>query len=438
MTFVFQQPGTSPLLDAIEDCASDCDLMGGMFAFSTKDGVELFLDLPEIQALLTRGGRIRLTVGVDAITNGETLLFLRERMLAAGPGLQVRAYVHPWPGTFHPKYMWFVRGNQIKVIAGSGNLTPSGLGCAPAARQNGNWEAFLAQELDPASSAHFLRSIEDWLTRATNAGHLLEVDHPRSLARGAANSRVRFVRPPRDDEGTQGGNGRAAGEAAAARAAPPPIVPWPLPPGAMPERARVRTPVAQTAEAGARGAAPSGAREGAPAAPRAAVPPALAVPPAEPGAFVREVSRNRSGQNDVGIEGLRFFGYRKNEATTVLLQYVDLGNNVEAPTQRHLFENKSDNFRVEMPQIAQLPYDVGPRGERMIMVAVRLDDRTFRYTIVPITHPSYAILSGFLDAKSKARAGQMRKAFVDSGELGISWTEGPRNLFPITMVSTEA
>ena len=437
MRFVFQQPGTSPLLDAIEDCAAESELVGGMFAFSTKAGVELFLDLPEIQALLTRGGRIRLTVGVDAITNGETLLYLRERTTAAGIRLQVRAYVHPLPGTFHPKFMWFVRGNQVNVIAGSGNLTPSGLGCAPTARPTGNWEAFLIQELDTASSAHFLQSIEDWLTRATNAGHLLEVDHPRSLARGAANSRVRFVRPPRDGEATQVGDGWAAGEAPAAPAALPPIVPWPLPPGATPARTRTRAPTTRAAGPIAKGAAPRGAHGGPPAVARA-ISPALPVPPAEPGAFVREVSRNRSGQNDVGIKGLRFFGYRKDEATTVLLQYVDLGNNVEAPIQRHLFENASDNFRVEMPQIAQLPYDVGPKDERMIMVAVRLDDRTFRYTIVPVTHQSYATLSGLLETKSNARAGQMRKAFVDSGELGDSWPEGRRSLFPITMISTEA
>lgn len=430
MTFVFQQPGTSPLLDAIEDCAADCDFMGGMFAFSTKDGVELLLDLPEIQALLTRGGSIRLTVGVDAITNGETLLYLRERMSASGSRLQARAYVHSFPGIFHPKYMWFVRGNQVKVIAGSGNLTPSGLGCAPAARQNGNWEAFLVEELDLPSSAQFLQSIDGWVTRATNSGLLLEVDHPRALARGVANSRVRFARPPRDGEGTQGGDGTPAGDTAAF----PPIAPWPLPLGAMPARTRTRSAATRAAGLGVRGAAQPGAAPGA----ARATPTALPVQSAEPGAFVREVSRNRSGQNDVGIEGLRFFGYQRDESTTVLLQYVDLDNNVEAPIQRHLFENASDNFRVEMPQIAQLPYDVGPEDVRMIMVAVRLDYRTFRYTIVPVTHPSYATLSGFLDTKSKTRAGQMRKAFIESGELENSWPEGPRSLFPITMISIEA
>lgn len=437
MTFVFQQPGTSPLLDAIENCAADCDLMGGMFAFSTKDGAELFLDLPEIQALLTRGGHIRLTVGVDAITNGETLLYLRERMSASGQGLQVKAYVHPLPGTFHPKYMWFVRGNEVKVMAGSGNLTPSGLGCTPTARQNGNWEAFLVQALDPANSAHFLQSIEDWLTRATDAGHLLEVDDPRSLARGAANSRLRFARPPRDTEETQGGDGIAARNATAVPDAFPPIVPWPLPPGAMPARARGRTSATRTAGAGARGAAQRGARGEAPVAAQA-MPSTHQTPHVKPGAFVREVSKNRSGQNDVGIKGLEFFGYQKAKTTTVLLQYVDLGNKVEAPIQRHLFENASDNFRVEMPQIAQLPYVVGPKNKRMIMVAVRLDNRTFRYTIVPVKHPSYATLSGYLDTKSNARTGQMRKAFVEPDELRDSWPQGPRSLFPITMISTEA
>lgn len=422
MSFVFQQPGTSPLLDAIEDFAADCEVLGGMFAFATKAGVELFLDLPEVQALLARGGRVNLTVGLDAITNGEALLYLDERIAQTGGGLEVRAYLHPWPGTFHPKYMWFVQGDRVTIIAGSGNLTPSGLGCLSADRPNGNWEAFLVQQLDPTNSKHFLDSIRQWIARAANSGFLLKVDHPRVLARGAANSRVKFVRPPRERNGDEG-NERNDADAPAALPPLPPIIAWPLPPGAATARVR-RKPSAAVA-----------------AAPPAAPPPRpTRVTEANdgPDAFVREISRNRPGQADVGQEGLRFFGYRGDAASTVLLQFVGLDNGVEQPIEKHLFVNASKNRRVEMGQIAQHDYDVGRNDERMILVAVRLDERTFRYTIVPVTHRSYRKLSAFLDTRSVPRAGRMREAFVDSNDLVQAWVRGPRNLFPVTMVSTEA
>ena len=158
----------------------------------------------------------------------------------------------------------------------------------------------------------------------------------------------------------------------------------------------------------------------------------------EPDAFVREISRNRPGQADVGQEGLRFFGFRGDAGSSVLLQYVNLNNALEQPVERQLFVNASDNYRVEMGQIAELGYDVGPNNERMILVAVRLDERTFRYTIVPVAHGTYAQLSAYLNAQSAHRAGRMREAFASSNDLAQAWLQGPRNLFPVTMISIEA
>jgi len=140
----------------------------------------------------------------------------------------------------------------------------------------------------------------------------------------------------------------------------------------------------------------------------------------------------------VGQQGLRFFGFRGDMESSVLLQYVNLNNALEQPVEKQLFVNASDNYRVEMGQIAQLGYDVGPNGERMILAAVRLDERTFRYSIVPVTHSSYGQLSAFLNAQSVSRPGRMREAFVNSNDLTRAWRRGPRNLFPVTMFSTEA
>ena len=418
MVFVFQQPGSSPLLDAVEDCAANSESMGGMFAFATKAGAELLLNLPAVEAMIGRGGRVELTVGLDAITNGETLLYLRERIAEANGNLDVKAFLHPWPGTFHPKFMWFVRGDEVTIITGSGNLTPSGLGQQASATPNGNWEAFIVQRLDKESSKHFLAAIQKWLAQQATDGLLLEVDQERALARGTANSRVKYVRQQRNDD-TDPPLGPQPG---ATRPKPAPPAPWPAPPGgAQPRSAR------PTTVAGVQ-------------APQKAPATKSARPTATTGVdtFIRELSRNRPGQADIGQAGLSFFGFSGDAASTVLLQYVGLNNQLEPPVEKQLFVNASDNYRVEMGQIAKLGYVVGPQSERMILVAVRLDARTYRYTIVPVKDASYAQLSTFLSAQSTKATGKMREAFTDSSALAKSWPLGPISLFPVTVISADA
>lgn len=411
MGIVFQQPGTSYLLDAIANLAADCEFFGGMFAFATKEGVSLLLDSPDVAALLARGRQIKLVVGLDAITNGETLLDLGERVARSDGTLDARGFLHPYAGIFHPKFAWFVKEGEVRVIVGSGNLTPSGFGSASGTRYNGNWEAFGFEALSSSEGAQFLRSIEDWYTWATSAQLLLPVHHPRVLARGAANSRIRVL--PR----------RGAGdESPQPNARPPistraPLPTWPLPASVDSLQVRPQTSPIEIAPVTTTGTV--GSHQ----------------PIAEsssPNAFLREVSRNRPGQADVGHHGLEFFGFKGDSDSTVLLQYVSLNNSVGEASEKQLFVNASDNYRVEMGEIASFPYDVGQNDERMIMVAVKLDNRTYRYSLVPVGHASYRELSTFLSNTTTTRRPRMREVFVSSAELAENWPSGPTELFPIS------
>ncbi|MDR1934441.1 MAG: phospholipase D family protein [Candidatus Accumulibacter sp.] len=120
-------PGTRYLYEAIIGAAVDATTWRGMYAFATRGGVDQLIEDPVVHEFMQRGGEIDLIVGIDAVTNRQTL----ERMQA----LEARhRHFHPkvfWntsSGLFHPKISHFgYSDGRKKLIVGSGNLTPGGL-----------------------------------------------------------------------------------------------------------------------------------------------------------------------------------------------------------------------------------------------------------------------------------------------------------------------
>jgi hypothetical protein len=120
-------PATHYLYEAIIGAASEATTWRGMYAFATRGGVDQLIEDPIVHDFMRRGGEIDLIVGIDAVTNRQTL----ERMQA----LETRhRRFHPkvfWNsagGLFHPKISHFgYADGRKKLIVGSGNLTPGGL-----------------------------------------------------------------------------------------------------------------------------------------------------------------------------------------------------------------------------------------------------------------------------------------------------------------------
>jgi HKD family nuclease len=120
-------PATRYLYEAIISAAAEATSMHGMFAFVSRNGIDHLIEDQVIQDLMKRGGQVDLIVGIDAVTNLQSL----ERLLEFG-----RRYhaFHPkvfWNGSnglFHPKISHFgYADGRKKLIVGSGNLTPGGL-----------------------------------------------------------------------------------------------------------------------------------------------------------------------------------------------------------------------------------------------------------------------------------------------------------------------
>lgn len=389
MTFTLQLPGDGAHLGAIEAAATGAESGLGVFAFATRRGIELLLDSTEIQNLLARG-RFHIIVGTDATTNGSALICLLDRARASGGRLTVEAFLNPSKGTFHPKFSAFSIEGRLTMVIGSGNLTGWGLGHPPHPTE-GNWEAFGRQVLHGEEAEDVLAEISRWIDAERAAGRLLQVDDTNVLARGAANSRWRGA--------VIGGGAQAV----------------------------------QASQAGvAAGMLTVDDEEPAP----------LSVETAAPGivadVMVRELSQNREGsrgglgQADVGKRGLAFLGYT-GAPTTALLQHVTLGNIVGSVSAQQLVKSRSKNYRFELAAEAQF---VNPKegGWRIILVAVKMDERTIRYTVVPVESVSHAQLSAILGPLPAIQGNgrrRMRERYMTSAELVDSWRDVPANLLPL-------
>ena len=147
--------------------------------------------------------------------------------------------------------------------------------------------------------------------------------------------------------------------------------------------------------------------------------------------LIRELSSNRSGQADIGKAALtEFFGY-KGKAKDIVLQHVSEANEVGPAKKIWSFSNVSRNYRLELSAISEFTYQIAADGSRMILVATKLDRRSFRYTILPITSPNHAALVALLGPIRSGRR-LMREKRVTGDELRDAWPTVPANLLPVS------
>lgn len=386
MSFVIQQPGESGLLATLNKAAVGARAGGGVFAFASEAGIKNLFSQPNIQALLRAHESLRFVVGVDAITNADALLYLSK--CASEFDFSAYVFIHNHSGTFHPKFSWFDVDGDLRLITGSGNLTLSGLGHATASLPGfGNWEAFTLQTLTGKAAARTRQVIDDWFKTQLHSRSLRLLDDPEVRKRAMENGRLRFERSTRPSKGT--------GKRAHAQPQPTPI-----------------------------DGAPAGGKE----------------------VLLRELSKNRPGQADVGKEVLEFFGFSALRAKDTsagsqgaLVQWISLDNEVGEPAELNPFVNKSRNFRLELPATKHVEYK-DSNDNRMILIAVKLSPRSFRYAVVPVDHPTYRELVKNLGPmpKKRGRSRAMREKFMSSDELREKWPSAPQELLPISLPMTES
>ena len=120
-------PETRYLYEAIIGAAAEATTWRGVYAFASRDGVNHLIEDPAIQEFMHKGGEIDLIVGIDAVTNLQTLERLQE-LEACLQRFRPRVFWNATSGLFHPKISHFGYADGRKtLIVGSGNFTPGGL-----------------------------------------------------------------------------------------------------------------------------------------------------------------------------------------------------------------------------------------------------------------------------------------------------------------------
>lgn len=120
-------PETHYLYEAIIGAATEATTWRGVYAFATRGGVDQLIEDPVVHEFMNRGGAIDLIVGIDAVTNRQTLERMQE-LETRHTAFRPRVFWNSTRGLFHPKISHFgYADGRKKLIVGSGNLTPGGL-----------------------------------------------------------------------------------------------------------------------------------------------------------------------------------------------------------------------------------------------------------------------------------------------------------------------
>lgn len=172
-------PDTTYLYEEIVGAALGATSWRGLYAFATRSGVNQLIEDQAVDDFIAGGGQIDLLVGIDAITNRQTLERLQQ-LEAAHATFRPRVFWNETGALFHPKLSHFVYADgRETLICGSGNLTPNGL--------QHNFEAYSV--ISAAVGEHIdMAAMNDFLIR--QAANIRAIDDA-ALERAARN----IVRP---------------------------------------------------------------------------------------------------------------------------------------------------------------------------------------------------------------------------------------------------
>ena len=177
--FSIQDPTNSEttyLYEAIVAAVHGANHWRGLYAFASRGVINHLVAEKATESLLKQKGTIEWVVGIDAITNKNTLERLQALEIEHKPYFLPRIFWNETKYLFHPKVSVFTYKSGRKVlILGSGNLTPAGM--------YQNFEAYTVIEAEPEEHLD-TATIDDFFER--QAPNIRVIDD-ESLAIAAEN-----------------------------------------------------------------------------------------------------------------------------------------------------------------------------------------------------------------------------------------------------------
>lgn len=129
----------------------------GVFAFATASGISLLFE-DEVFEKFLENNKFNLIVGIDEITNSNSIFKLQELEKKYNPNLKVNVFYHNNSNSlFHPKFIWFKSNGKITLLTGSSNLTEKAL--------IRNKEAYTINEFEGESLDSFETYWDLWISQ---------------------------------------------------------------------------------------------------------------------------------------------------------------------------------------------------------------------------------------------------------------------------------
>lgn len=139
-----------------------------------------------------------------------------------------------------------------------------------------------------------------------------------------------------------------------------------------------------------------------------------------PPVFLTDLSKNRAGQVEVGINAFTtFFGASIGSASSAELYFVKSDGEIGAGEERNLIETQPRNFRFELSGLHESGA-VAVDGPRPIVVFVKTQGSVFFYSVVQEGDEAYEGVSELLGPGSS-----VRRTIVSLADLKAAWPNSP-------------
>lgn len=139
--------------------------------------------------------------------------------------------------------------------------------------------------------------------------------------------------------------------------------------------------------------------------------------------LIAEVSKNRPGQADLGIDAYqRFFGVPVGKPRDVTFYQVRPDGSFAPPEHRHAVAASSGNYRFEVEALSGLQH---PDNGHFILVFERIGKSEFKYILLEPRQEGHKRVQDFLENNYFVPSNRKRRVIVTKNDVKAAWAENP-------------
>ncbi len=139
--------------------------------------------------------------------------------------------------------------------------------------------------------------------------------------------------------------------------------------------------------------------------------------------LIAEVSKNRPGQADIGVEIYHsFFGATVGQPREVTFYQVRPDGSLAPPERRRAVAVKSSNYRFEVEALSGLEH---PATDHFILVFERIGKFEYKYVLLKPYEEGHESVQKFLNDNFSVAGHKKRRVVVTKSDVQAAWADNP-------------